>query len=249
MAQVCLEHDCCLRSKSLQAGPQAQSPGQGQCHQVTCGIKNPHCQLMHAVREGQRGRDVEGELVVPAQVGCNIFILQSCNACAYVDMHTATAAPEQHNKAADLKAEIGERHPSKSGSKAHPPRCMPMRWPLTNTSASQSTAPKLSSSRCAEGLPAGCAGCCSQPAGTVKLRRYHMRDTPTSERPTPAHVHGERGIMQAMPTACTLQRCMHAGHSTHNVCACTCMQEGTRGVMQRTRQRCLHRKGDDDAPG
>ncbi len=68
----------------------------------------------------------------------------------------------------------------------YPPWCKPMRWPLTNTSASQSTAPKFSKMRLAEApcMPAATF----QFWGTVKLRRYHMREVPTSERPTPAHI-------------------------------------------------------------
>ena len=70
-----------------------------------------------------------------------------------------------------------------SGPVNHPPRCIPMRTPFTKISASQSTAPKRSMTRSA-GPPAWRSA--SQSSGTVKLRRYHIRVTPTSPRPIPA---------------------------------------------------------------
>ena len=57
---------------------------------------------------------------------------------------------------------------------SYPPRCPPSRLPLSATAASQSTAPKCSSTRWPD-----------HSFGTVKVRRYHSRSSGLSAFITP----------------------------------------------------------------
>lgn len=96
-----------------------------------------------------------------------------------------------------------------TGPSSHPPRCWPKRCPLTKTSASQSTAPKLSRMRCARGQ--SLLGS-DQLCGTVKLRRYHMRTVPASARPTPVGTQGNplNHVASAHLTVCGEKKASHS---------------------------------------
>lgn len=103
------------------------------------------------------------------------------NAVMYCDRAGTTAYFSRH--CSHPKKQRKDQYLRREGKeKPHPPLCMGEVMPLTQVWASQSTAPKCSSTR------PPLASCFSHALGSLKLVRYHMRDMPeVNSGCTPAH--------------------------------------------------------------
>ena len=137
------------------------------------GIKHPHDTLVGLARArlGERFGDIVAELVIPAGVGVQQWLLSLAGVhmldhAAHCHEPSGLHAPREGlfaDKLVSVRFWLCLRSTC-------PPRCDPKRTPLTHTSDSQSTAPKLSRILWARSE--------AQEAGMVKVRRYHMRLTP-----------------------------------------------------------------------